>query len=94
MVGLNRKYLKHRTPTDVLSFSLSGQRLRDGEKLEGEVYVNLDQARRQAGLFHESIRNEVARLVIHGILHLVGYDDASMRQKKAMTRLEDAYLGR
>ena len=94
MVGLNRKYLNHGTATDVLSFSLNDHQLKHGDLLEGEVYVNLDQARRQARRFGETIRDEVGRLVIHGILHLVGYGDASERQKKLMTRLEDTYLGR
>ena len=89
MIRMNSTFLKHRNTTDVLSFPLSGTNSRT---IEGEIYVNLDQAQRQAKEYRVSIRNETARLVIHGVLHLVGYDDRSKRAKARMTRLEDNYL--
>jgi len=89
MIRMNAAYLKRRRTTDVLSFPLSD--LADG-LLEGEVYVNLDRARRQARRFGVTFRNEVARLVIHGVLHLLDYDDKRESEKRQMTRLEDAYL--
>ncbi len=88
MVRMHARYLRRRSTTDVLSFSLG----EDRSALEGEVYVNLDQARRQARRFGVSLRNEVARLVIHGSLHLTGYRDRTRREKKQMTGLEDFYL--
>ncbi len=88
MVTLNTTYLHHRTPTDVLSFPLGETKGR----LEGEVYVNLDQARRQAAEYGVKVPEEVARLVIHGLLHLVGYRDGTKRQKDIMTRREEHYL--
>ena len=91
MTYLNREYLGHRYTTDVMSFPLSGSR---AKTLEGEVYINLDQARRQAREYNVSIRSEVARLIIHGILHLAGYDDRTRQQKVRMTRMEDLYLRR
>ncbi|MBI1804458.1 MAG: rRNA maturation RNase YbeY [Ignavibacteriae bacterium] len=89
MRALNGQYLQHRYTTDVLSFQLTEPQ---SKTLEGEVYVNLDQARRQARLYNVTLQCEVARLIVHGILHVVGYDDKTKRQKDRMTRMENQYL--
>jgi probable rRNA maturation factor len=88
MIDLNKYYLRHNYPTDVLSFPLSD----DKHALEGEVYVNLDQARRQAHGLGLMLKEEASRLVIHGALHLLGYDDSTAHDKKRMTQKEDHYL--
>ena len=89
MIRLNTTYLRRRHATDVLSFPLGDHPER---LLEGEVYVNLDQARRQARRYRVTLKNEAARLVIHGVLHLLEYDDKLAREKREMSRLEDEYL--
>ena len=89
MIEMNGRYLDHWYTTDVLSFSLTDE---GNEKNEGEVYINLDQARRQAKHYNVAIHNEVSRLVTHGILHLVGYRDNTRHEKKRMTEREDLYL--
>ncbi len=89
MVNLNRQYLHHRYTTDVLSFPLQDE---GKPGIEGEVYVNLDQARRQAKEYDVSFPDELRRLVVHGTLHLVGYTDDTQRGKRTMTRKEDSYL--
>lgn len=81
---LNRRFLAHDRPTDVLAFPLG-----DGQNLEGEIYVNLDKARRQARTYRVTPANETARLVIHGVLHLVGYDDRTGLRARRMKRRED-----
>lgn len=91
MRKLNAAWLGHRSTTDVISFPLERGR---GAVLEGEVYVNLDQARRQARDYGVTERSEVARLVIHGTLHLLGYDDATPALRRRMAGLEDGYLAR
>jgi probable rRNA maturation factor len=91
MRALNAEYLRHYYTTDVLSFPLSG---RDAVCLEGEIYVNLDQARRQSLEYGVSFRQEIYRLVIHGTLHLLGYHDTTRREKERMTRFENSYLAR
>jgi probable rRNA maturation factor len=91
MKKLNTRWLGRRTATDVISFPLEGSA---GATLEGEIYVNLDQARRQAREYRVTERSEIARLVIHGSLHLVGYDDATPALRKRMSGLEDRYLVR
>jgi len=86
---LNRMFLAHDYATDVLAF-----RLDEGSVLEGEVYVNLDRARIQAREYRVSFKNEVMRLVIHGLLHLIGYRDTTERSELRMRRKQEEYLQR
>lgn len=88
MRTLNRRYLRHDRTTDVISFGLEA-----GVNLEGEVYVNLDRARTQAREYRVSFGNEVARLVIHGTLHLLGYDDRTNRLRRVMKVEEGRQVG-
>lgn len=85
---MNREFLRHNYPTDVLSFPLEG-----GANLEAEIYVNLDRARIQAREHGVSFANEVARLVIHGTLHLAGYDDRGKRKAGMMLERQEKYVG-
>ncbi len=68
---LNRRFLDHDYPTDVLSFPLST----DNQPLQGEIAVSLDTARSHAARFNASTHDELLLYVVHGTLHLVGYDD-------------------
>jgi probable rRNA maturation factor len=86
---LNRKFLAHDYATDVLAF-----RLDEGSGLEGEVYVNLDRARIQARKYGVTFKNEVMRLVIHGLLHLLGYKDGTRRAQLIMNRKQEDYVER
>jgi probable rRNA maturation factor len=86
---LNRTFLGHDYVTDVISFPLE-----DVPRLEGEIYINLDRARVQAGEYRVSTRQELARLAIHGTLHLTGFDDRTRAQAARMHAREDAVLRR
>jgi probable rRNA maturation factor len=86
---LNRRFLAHDSTTDVISFPLT-----DGGDMEGEIYVNLDQARRQAADYGVSFTNETIRLVVHGTLHLLGYDDLAAADARIMRQREDRYVKR
>jgi probable rRNA maturation factor len=82
---LNRRYLDRDRPTDVLSFP-DGERLPSGAVLLGEIVISLDTARRQAiSLGHGELR-ELEELVLHGTLHLLGYDHD--RDRGNMNQLE------
>lgn len=85
---LNREYLEHDYNTDVLSFSLA----EDDDIVEGEVYVDLDTAAERHEEFGATYEAEVARYVVHGVLHLAGYDDASDQGNQEMHDREDHYL--
>lgn len=87
MKRLNREFLHHRGTTDVISFPLG-----EGGVVEAEVYVNVDQARRQAQEYRVSVGNELRRLAVHGVLHAVGYDDRTEVQRSKMQSLEDTYI--
>jgi probable rRNA maturation factor len=86
---LNRRFLSHDRPTDVIAFPLG-----EGSNLEGEIYVNLDKARRQARTYRVTALNETARLIIHGTLHLLGYDDRTRAKARRMKTREDALVGK
>ncbi|MDI6767881.1 MAG: rRNA maturation RNase YbeY [Bacteroidota bacterium] len=88
MKKLNAAFLNHWYTTDVISFPLGY----DNKKIEGEVYINLDKARRQAKELYVSIKEEYTRLVIHGILHLSGYKDNTRDERERMTTRENLYL--
>jgi probable rRNA maturation factor len=90
MIEMNRKYLHHNYPTDVLCFLFNETR----NLLDGEVYINIDQARRQALEYSATYREEYARLIIHGVLHLVGHDDATKNEREKMTTLENSYISK
>lgn len=87
---LNGEYLGRDETTDVLSFLLE----RDEGSLEGEVIVSAETARSTAPRFGWTADDELLLYVIHGILHLVGYDDATAGQRARMRRREAAYLAR
>jgi probable rRNA maturation factor len=90
MHELNRHYLAHDSPTDVLSFVLE----RDGARLDGELIVSADTALREAARVGWSVDDELLLYVIHGTLHLVGYDDVTPELCEAMRRQEEHHLAR
>lgn len=90
VLQLNREHLEHDYLTDVLSFPLN-----DPEEtgvVDGEIYVDLDTAAERHEEFGVSFEDEVHRYVIHGLLHLLGYDDHTERERDEMRQLEDRYL--
>lgn len=88
MRSLNKTYHGRDCLTDVLSFDLS-----DGSDIiQADIYVSPDAAVSSSRVFGTSRRAELALYVIHGILHLCGYDDGSAREQKAMRQRETEYL--
>ena len=90
VLELNRRYLQHDYLTDVLSFPLGADDASD--VVEGEIYIDLDTAAERHTEFGMSFDEEVRRYAIHGLLHLIGYDDATPKGAEAMERLEEVYL--
>lgn len=87
---LNRKYLEHDYPTDVLSFVLEE---REGY-LEGEIIVSSEYAAQEAERFGWSMDDELLLYVIHGALHLIGEDDLTPEAKQQMRQREQHYLAK
>ena len=88
IASLHEQFLGDPEPTDVLSFMLDGS---DG-RLEGEIVVSADTARAAAPRFKATAEEELVRYVIHGTLHLVGYDDGTPRKRAIMRKHERKYL--
>jgi probable rRNA maturation factor len=86
---LNRRYLQHDHATDVLSFLLDQ---RPGQ-LDGEVIVSADTAAASCRGYGWSLADELLLYVVHGVLHLVGYDDSSPQERQAMRQRERHHLG-
>ena len=86
---LNRKFLKHDRATDVVAFDLS-----DDEKqaIEAEIYVSSEKARMQAITHQVSFSDEIMRLAAHGLLHILGYNDRTPKEKNRMLQLGDQYI--
>jgi len=86
---IHEQYLKKKTPTDVLSFNLS----EDFEDYyEGEIYISINRAQEQADTYNVSLTCELYRLIAHGILHLLGYDDKTATEREIMKEHEDKIL--
>ncbi len=90
IAALHAEFLGDPAPTDVLSFALE----RSPRHLEGEVVASADTAATSAPRFRCTAEEELLRYVIHGTLHLVGYDDATPRLRRQMQSKEEEYLDR
>jgi probable rRNA maturation factor len=88
---LNAQYRGKDTPTDVLSFSMEQDVAVPGmPRLLGDVVISIDTAMRQAETGHRSLDDELCHLAIHGVLHLLGYDDATSEGYTQMVRKGEA----
>jgi probable rRNA maturation factor len=82
---INNEYLNHNYSTDIITFNYS----EDNYFLDGEIFISAGEAEENAKKFNVRFEEETARLIIHGFLHLTGYNDLSLEEKKEMKKLED-----
>ncbi len=87
LLKINQKYLKHDYYTDIITFDLV-----DGKIISGDIYVSIDRVKDNATSSGNTFQNELNRVMIHGILHLCGYNDKSKGDKILMRKKEDYYL--
>jgi len=85
---MKNQYFSIDAYTDVITFNLED----DGESIDGEIYISPERAAENTRIFGESTESELHRLIIHGTLHLLGYDDQLPEDQKTMKGLEDQYL--
>ncbi len=76
---INEEFLKHKYYTDIISFDYS-----DRDVINGELYISAEALRRNAIIYKAGIREELLRVMIHGVLHLCGYDDNTRRNRDLM----------
>ncbi len=88
LLALNQQYLNHDTYTDVITFDNSD----DFEDIEGDIFISIDRVMENADKFHHTTENELHRVMVHGVLHLIGFEDKNTIQKEEMTREEDKCL--
>ena len=84
---MKKKYFNQDLYTDVIAFNLSD----DKSKLDGEIYISFDAIKINSELYKTNINNELQRIVVHGILHLMGYEDNTKDKKEEMTKTENFF---
>lgn len=87
LLNINRSFLNHDYETDIITFPTT-----ETEEISGELYISLDRVQDNAALLKLDFLQELHRVIIHGILHLCGYDDKKPSLKQKMSAREDFYL--
>jgi rRNA maturation RNase YbeY len=84
---INKEFLNHDTLTDVITFDYSALK-----EVSGEIFISTDRVRENASEFQQSFEEEIRRVMIHGLLHLCGYNDKTIKEKSLMSDRENFYL--
>ncbi len=87
LLELNREFLTRDYFTDIITFDFS-----EGNRLSGDLFISLERVRENAKQLNVAEKEELLRVIAHGILHLLGYNDKTGREKNLMRKKEDYYL--
>ena len=87
LIGVNQTYLNHDTYTDIITFDYV-----EGNVVSGDILISVERVRENAHLFNTSFEQELHRVIIHGVLHLLGQADKSDEDAAAMRRKEESAL--
>lgn len=85
---INHRYLNHNSFTDIITFDNSDRK----GTIEGDIFISIDRVKENSIAFQTGFAQELNRVIIHGVLHLIGYSDKSAGQRSKMRNKEDAYL--
>ncbi|MDQ3017659.1 MAG: rRNA maturation RNase YbeY [Bacteroidota bacterium] len=87
LLSINREHLEHDDYTDIITFPL------EEDPIVGEIYISIDRVKENAESFNTTFENELHRVMIHGVLHLCGYDDHDDDDVEEIRKKENYYLG-
>ena len=87
LLKINQDYLNHKYHTDVITFDYSEKNV-----ISGDIFIGIDKVRDNSSKFGESFITELNRVIIHGILHLLGYDDKDESDRKIIRKMEEDAL--
>lgn len=87
ILDINQRFLSHDYFTDIITFDYC-----EGDKLSGDLFISVDSVKENSLQYGTEFNDELNRVMVHGILHLIGYDDHTKAQQKQMRQKEDYYL--
>ncbi len=87
LINMNKKYLDHDYYTDIITFNYV-----ENNTISGDLFISYERIKENAELYETEVKKEVIRVVFHGILHLVGYNDKTESERKIMKEKENFYL--
>lgn len=87
ILDINQKYLQHDYFTDIITFDYC-----EGNKLSGDLFISVDSVRENSIFYHTAFEDELNRVIVHGLLHLIGYDDHTEEDIAQMRSKENYYL--
>lgn len=85
--SINKTFLSHNYDTDIITFNLS-----ESTKIVGEIYISIDRIRDNAAFYGKTLREELHRVIFHGVFHLCGYLDKTSSEQKEMRAKEDGAI--
>lgn len=89
LLHINRQYLEHDYYTDIITFDYVS-----GSVISGDIFISVDRVSENAEIYKVSFEEELERIMIHGVLHLLGFQDKGAEHKKIMTKKEDYFLSK
>ncbi len=87
LLDLNKRFLNHDTLTDIITFDYS-----DGNKVAGDIFISVERVAENSEKYGTDFDAELRRVMIHGVLHLMGYGDKDEEEKKVMRQMEDSMM--
>jgi probable rRNA maturation factor len=90
LLSINKQYLQHNTYTDIITFDYSKES--NALPISGDIFISIERIKENAKTFSKTMEEELHRVIIHGILHLLGYADKTKAAKEEMTKQENKSL--
>jgi probable rRNA maturation factor len=84
LLSINKEYLHHDYYTDVITFNFN-----ESQKVQGDIYISIERVEENSKEYNSSLEEEILRVIAHGILHLIGFEDENVHQKEIMRNHED-----